>query len=198
MSPKPRSIVGRYLRKKVAEAVAFHGWGMDAKDMRMPGPEFTDAKPIPPEDVEGAVDYLEEVRPGLLVAYSRGGAVAMLALRETSAKPKVIWVAPAWRRGWAKTRPPAGAKGVILHGDKDKSVPLQHSCQLSEETGMPLRVVPGRGHVNILKDKTNPNAGVPVPRDRVRECVQELPDWGTSGKASPDEIEQQIEFAESL
>lgn len=175
----------------------FHGWKMSPESMRLPGPDFTDDKPVPPEDIEEAVEYLEEVRPGLLVAYSRGAAVAMLALQESSVKPRVIWVAPAWRRGWARTRP-SQLKGVILHGDRDKSVPLQHSCDLAEKTGLPLRVVPDRNHVNILKDKTNPNAGVMVPREKVQECSQNLPDWGTSGLGSAEEIEAQQEFTRSL
>jgi len=199
MRRKISGLAERYLRRKVAEAVAFHGYGMDARDMRMPGPEFTDQRPVPPEDVEEAIEYLEEVRPGLLVAYSRGGAVAMLALRESGVKPKVIWVAPAWKRGWARVRPPSGVRGVVIHGDQDNSVPLQHSCQLADETGMELRVVPDRSHVSILKHKTSPGAGVLVPEDKVRECVRELPDWGSgSGKGSPDEVAQQQEFTRSL
>ena len=196
---KISGLAERYLRRKLAEAAAFHGYGMDARDMRMPGPEFTDQRPVPREDVEQAIEYLEEVRPGLLVAYSRGAAVAMLALRESGVKPKVVWLAPAWKRGWAKARPPSGAGGVILHGDKDNSVPLQHSCQLAEETGMDLRVVPDRSHVSILKNKSSPGAGVLVPRDRVRDCVNELPDWGSgSGKGSPEEVAEQQDFARSL
>lgn len=187
------------MRRRMAKAIAFHGWGMDAQDMRMPGPEFTDKRPIPPEDVEDAISYLEEVRPGVLVAYSRGGAVAMLALRESGSSPKVIWVAPAWRRGWAKVAPPPGAKGVVIHGDKDNSVPLQHSCDLANQTGMPLRVVPDRSHVSILKDKTNPGAGVGVPPDKIRECVDTMPDWGAgSGKGTTEDIEAQREFVRSL
>jgi len=170
---------------------------MTPEAMRMDGPQFTDQKPIPPEDIEAAADYLEEVRPGLLVAYSRGGAVAMLSIRKSGVRPKVIWVAPAWRRGWATATPPS-VSGVILHGDQDNSVPLQHSCELADRTGLPLRVIPGRNHVNILKDKTNPSAGIAVPADRVRECARSLPDWGTSGKGSADEVARQEEFARSL
>jgi len=187
----------RHTRRVVARAVAFHGWKMSPEKMRMPGPQFTDRKPIPPEDVEEAIDYLEEVRPGVLVAYSRGGAVAMLALQEAGVRPKVLWVAPAWRRGWARGKPPAG-NGVILHGDRDDSVPLQHSCELSKATGNPLRVVPDRSHVSILKDKTNPNAGIPVPREKVQECIETLPDWGTSGKGSREDVELQQAFTRSL
>lgn len=175
----------------------FHGWGMTPEAMRLDGPQFTDQKPIPAEDVVEAADYLKEVRPGLLVAYSRGGAVAMLAIRESGVRPKVIWVAPAWRRGWARVEPPS-VNGVILHGDMDNAVPLQHSCELAERTGLPLRVIPGRNHVNILNNKTNPSAGIAVPADKVRECAQTLPDWGTSGRGSADDVARQEEFARSL
>jgi hypothetical protein len=112
-------------------------------------------------------------------------------------RPKVIWVAPAWKRGWATVTPPS-VSGVILHGDQDNAVPLQHSCQLADRTGLPLRVIPGRNHINILKDKSNPSAGVPVPSDRVRECIDTLPDWGSSAKGSPDDVAKQEEFVRSL
>jgi hypothetical protein len=194
VNPNPTRVAYRFIE---AMAVGFHGWRMSPESMRMPGPHFTDKKPIPAEDIIEAVDYLEEARPGVLVAYSRGAAVAMLALKELGAKPKVIWVAPAWRRGWGKAPPPL-TDGVILHGDQDSSVPLQHSCDLAEQSGLPLRVLPGRNHVNILKDKTNPGAGIPVPPAKVQECSEELPDWGTSGQGSPDDIEEQQAFTRSL
>ena len=187
----------RHTRRVVARAVAFHGWKMSPEKMRMPGPHFTDRKPIPLEDVEEAIDYLEEARPGVLVAYSRGGAVAMLALQEADVRPKVLWVAPAWRRGWARGKPPAG-NGVILHGDRDDAVPLQHSCELSKATGNPSGSCPIGSHVSILKDKTNPNAGIPVPREKVQECIETLPDWGTSGKGSREDVERQQAFTRSL
>ena len=185
-------------RWREARPSGFHGWKMTPESMRMPGPEFSDKKPIPEEDVDEAVDYLEEVHPGVLVAYSRGGAVAMLALREyKGAKPRVIYVAPAWQRGWARVHPP-NTSGVILHGDKDNAVPLQHSCELADETGLPLRVVEDRNHVTILKDKENPNAGKLVPRPMVQECVKTMPDWGQSGRGAPDEVKQQEEFYDRL
>jgi hypothetical protein len=188
--------VGRLIR--ASGQAGFHGYGMSPESMRMDGPQFTDQRPIPHADVEEAVEYLEEVRPGLLVAYSRGGAVAMLALKESDVHPKIIYVAPAWRRGWTNVRPPHGS-GVILHGDSDNSVPLQHSCDLSQQTGMPLHVVPDRNHISILKDKSNPGAGVSVPPAKVRECANTLPDWGSgSAKGSPEEVAQQQEFIRSL
>jgi len=183
---------------KVGKAVGFHGWKMSPESMRLPGPQFTDKKPIPAEDIEEAVEYLDEVKPGVLVGYSRGGAITMLALRKhRGAKPKVIYVAPAWLRGWAHAQPPH-TQGVILHGDKDKHVPLEHSCELAKDTGMPLRVVEDRNHITILKDKLNPNAGKPVPRSMLDDCVNKLPDWGTSGVGTPEQVKQQQEFADRL
>jgi len=190
-------VAHRYLARRVAEAVAFHGYGMSPESMRMPGPQFTDQKPVPPEDIEAAVDYLEETRPGVLVAYSRGAAVAMVALGEAGVRPRVLWVAPAWRRGWANARPPH-VNGTIIHGDRDDAVPLQHSCDLALRTGNPLHVVPDRNHVSILKDKTNPSAGTVVPKSRLRECADTLPDWGTGGRGSPDDVARQVEFTKSL
>lgn len=182
----------------LAETVGFHGYGMSPSQMRLPGPQFSDAKPIPSGDVEEAVEYLEETTPGLLVGYSRGGAVVMLALKQVDGKkPKVIYVAPAWRRGWATTSPPS-TQGEILHGDEDDKVPLQHSCDLAQRTGMPLHVFPGRNHVSILKDKLNTGGGKRVPTDKLRECVQTMPDWGTGGSGSRNEVAEQVSFVEKL
>ncbi|NDJ14433.1 MAG: hypothetical protein EBY17_25105 [Acidobacteriia bacterium] len=170
---------------------------MSPKSMRMDGPQFSDQRPIPQSDVDTAVEWLETDRPDTLVAYSRGGAVAMLALEQAAAHPKVVYVAPAWQRGWANVHP-HGTSGVILHGDEDARVPLQDSCELAAATGMPLRVVPDRNHVSILKDKENPGAGIPVPRNKIRECANTLPDWGSSGTGSKEQIEQQRAFVRAL
>ena len=183
---------------KVGRTVGFHGHRMTPEQMKLPGPQFTDQKPIPPRDVEEALKYLKEESPGVLVGYSRGGGLAMLALKGMSGnKPRVIYVAPAWRRGWTDITSPPSSSGVIVHGDKDDVVPLQHSCDLSKRTGLPLQVVPGRNHVTILKDKLNPGAGKPVSKEMIQECVKSLPDWG-SGEGSQKDLEKQIEFSQRL
>lgn len=194
MTPSPIKVAKRYL---IAKSIGFHGRGMTPESLRMEGPQFSDQKPIPHSDVESAVEWLETEKPGLLVAYSRGGAVAMLALEQAHARPKVIYVAPAWQRGWAKIHP-HGTSGVILHGDGDAQIPMRHSCELAAATGIPLRVVPNRDHISILKDKENPSAGIPVPQNKIRECVNTLPDWGPSGTGSKEQVEQQRAFVRSL
>jgi hypothetical protein len=187
----------RVARRFYANTIGFHGWKMSPDTMRLEGPHFSDQKPIPESDVQEAVEWLETEDPNTLVAYSRGGAVAMIALREADSNPRVIYVAPAWRRGWANISSPPKTTGDVIHGDEDAAVPLQHSCDLAQRTGMPLHVFPGRNHVNILKDKLNPGSGIKMPPQKIKECVDSCPDWGT-GQASPADLEEQKRFVQNI
>ena len=82
---------------------AFHGYGMNPVNMRVPScdkgenpsdpdqqwetgeegcPKFTDDRDINSshEDAQEAIQFISNVRPQKLIAYSRGGAMASLAL----------------------------------------------------------------------------------------------------------------------
>ena len=169
---------------------AFHGVGMEPEDMRVSAcdppagseehgwadeqwstddkgkgcPDFSHDKGIGSDhpDIKQAVEYLDNIMGSgdKLIAYSRGGAVALAALSISKTKPFVIFVAPAWRRGWVTgIENPTYSNGIIIHGTADEFVPLWHSADLALRTGMPLYVFKGMKHVNILKHKNNPESG---------------------------------------
>jgi len=175
------------------ETAAFHGFKMNPTQMRVPQcdevpddnqwetgeegcPQFTNDREISHnhEDVVEAINFLDNVQPDHLIAYSRGGAVALAALMYARHQPKVTFVAPAWKRGWVNgIENPTFTNGVIIHGTEDEFVPLWHSAELSLRTGMPLYVFPGRKHVNILKDKGNPEAGRELTQEEKETLVNE-------------------------
>ena len=122
-------------------------------------PQFTNDRGInhDHEDIIEAIEFLNNVKPEHLIAYSRGGAVALAALSKSTHQPRVTFVAPAWKRGWVNDiENPTFSNGVIIHGTADEFVPLWHSAELSLRTGMPLYVFEGAKHVNILKYKNSP------------------------------------------
>ena len=126
------------------------------------------------EDIIEAIDFLNNVKPEKLIAYSRGGAVALAALSKSTHQPRVTFVAPAWKRGWVNgIENPTFSDGVIIHGTADEAVPLWHSAELSLRTGMPLYVFEGAKHVNILKYKSNPESGVELSQEQKERLVNE-------------------------
>ena len=162
------------------ETAAFHGAGMKSTQMRVSPqcdtvpdddqwqaeeegcPQFSDEKGISADhpDIVEAIEFLNNVRPEHLIAYSRGGAVALLALANSQHSPSVTFVAPAWKRGWVNgIESPSYSNGIIIHGTADEKVPLSHSAELSLRTGMELYVFDGRGHIDILKHKNDPQSG---------------------------------------
>jgi alpha-beta hydrolase superfamily lysophospholipase len=125
-------------------------------------PQFSDEKGISADhpDIIEAIEFLNNTRPEHLIAYSRGAAVALLALASSQHSPSVTFVAPAWKRGWVEgIESPSYPNGVIIHGTADDKVPLSHSVELSMMTGMELYVFDGRGHIDILKHKNDPQSG---------------------------------------
>jgi hypothetical protein len=184
-------------REYLEEApAAFHGYKMDPTQMRVSPqcdsppndnqweageegcPQFTNDRGINDnhEDIVEAIDFLNNVKPEHLIAYSRGGAIALAALSKSSHQPKITFVAPAWKRGWVSgIENPTFSDGIIIHGTADEAVPLWHSAELSLRTGMPLYVFDGAKHVNILKYKNNPESGVEISQEQKERLVNEAP-----------------------
>ena len=189
-------------RKFLAEeTAAFHGYNMEPEEMRVSNcdppagaeehgysdhqwnagdkgcPDFSHDKGIGLDhpDIKQAVEFLNKIQPSELIAYSRGGAVALAALSlPDTYKPHVIFVAPAWKRGWVNgIENPTFNNGVIIHGTADEFVPLWHSAELSLKTGMPLYVFPGKKHINILKHKNEPELGRELTQEEKETLVNE-------------------------
>jgi hypothetical protein len=198
---------------------AFHGFGMKPKDMRVDTcnvewtnpdqdtgcPAFSDSSKISKEDIEKAILYLNEETPKTLIAYSRGGAILLQALSMGAKKPDTVYlVAPAWNRQWptiSLTGSEISGEGAIIHGGSDNIVPLKHSVILAKESGMPLYVFPELNHVSILKNKENPTSGKWIKDVRSAKAfhiMSVLPDWGSTGKATDEELKIQEDFVKTV
>jgi hypothetical protein len=122
------------------------------------------------------------------------------ALSMGAKRPSTVYlVAPAWNRQWPTvglSGSEVSGNGSIMHGGSDNIVPLKHSVLLSKNSGMPLYVFPGMNHVNILKNKEAPTSGIQIPD--LGSALEILPDWGESGKATQEELQQQEEFVNAL
>ena len=182
-------------RKFINEGdAAFHGWKMKPTQMRVSPqcdtppndnqwetgeegcPQFTNDKGIDydHEDIVEAIEFLDNIRPEKLIAFSRGGAIALAALSKSSHNPKVTFVAPAWKRGWVNDMDnPSYSNGVIIHGTEDVTIPIWHSAELSLRTGMPLFIFENTNHISILKHKNNPESGLELTQEQKERLVRE-------------------------
>lgn len=200
--------------------VAFHGYLMDPKDMKLTDceiewssgktegcPNFSDEPKITPEDERIATEYLNQDLDSdgqkdieTLIAYSRGGAILMQSVAKGATLPKILYmVAPAWLRAWPTIELMGdeikGAKGYIIHGGKDDKVPLIHSVILSQKSGLPLYVFPERNHINILKHKDDISGGIEVKNHD--ELLKVLPDWG-KGSSTPEQVDMQYQISSGI
>jgi hypothetical protein len=91
---------------------------------------------LPDEDFNEAVRIaqaeFDQQRPQVIVASSRGGAVAM---NINNGDAKLVLLCPAWRRwGTAKAVKPGT---VILHSRADEVIPFADSEELVKKNGLP-------------------------------------------------------------
>jgi len=144
-------------------------------------PQFSHTPIVGRDDVELAVRFLNDRKPTNLVAYSRGGAVAYLAMKDPNLKhrPNVYYVAAAWKKSGI---PPAGAHtgGYIIHGTHDVRIPLKDSFELSILTGLPIAIFQRFSHLaDILGVGQNPEkADVILTAQQASNLpYDELPQW---------------------
>ncbi|MGA0233743.1 MAG: hypothetical protein ACO3MB_12830, partial [Saprospiraceae bacterium] len=192
---------------------AFHGNGMTPQEMRTGTCSVTWENPdqdtgcpqfsfkggkISKETQQLAMRYLDTEDVKTLIAFSAGGPLLMQALTAGARRPDQInFVAPAWKKHWVSgpiNPKDSAGKGFIVHGTDDIAVPIAHSIDLSLQTGMPLYIFPGKGHINILKHKMSPAGGKLVKGDMLKTALHQLPDWGDSEGTKEDTIRQQKWF----
>ena len=144
-------------------------------------PQFDSSAKVTQEDVDKAVRFLNDRKPRNLIAYSRGGSVAYLALQDSRLqhKPNVYYVAPGWKKdGKLPAGPHAG--GIIVHGTHDVRIPLKHSIELSIATGLPLAIFPQYGHLgDILEVAQTPHLAETIVNPTQLESLplDTLPEW---------------------
>ena len=194
----------KYIRHIINEEThAFHGYKFGPDKMNLRGPRFSDEEHITDEDIESAVDWLEEENPDELVAFSRGAAVLDQMISDepqiASKVPPVTYVSPAALRKWTSApvpKLPTGSK--VVHSDGDDIVPLKHACAIADKAGTPLGVAKGKGdgkdHVRALKRRNSPDY-----RLDTKKCLDsDLPDWGSEGTATDDELQLQMDISRKL
>ena len=192
---------------------AFHGKGMKPTQMRVPQcdtppddsqwqageegcPQFSHEYGVglDSEDIIQAVEFINNVKPSHLFAYSRGGAMAIGAFNKgVKHAPEITFIAPAWKRGFVNgLDPKINVRGVIIHGTVDEFVPLRQSFELSALTGLPLYVSPKADHGgSILKHKSDPTGGALVSKDVLQTGLKLVSDWGSAKNGTAEEVEKQ-------
>ncbi len=116
-----------------------HGYGSDPNGLRpmyleehgyqvshpaLPDGDF-------PVSVRIAQSAFDESAPDVIVGSSRGGAVAM---NFDSRDVPLVLIAPAWKK-WGEAVK-AKPRTLILHSENDQVVPIEHSRELLENSGL--------------------------------------------------------------
>ena len=124
--------------------------GYEVMNPHLPDESFNDSVKI-------AEDFIKSHSPDIIVASSRGGAVA-LAAADPKTKSKMILICPAWKRFGVE--PPDSLKdATILHASSDDIVSHQDSKILSEMLCAKL-ITCGTNHRMIDKEALNTLEGV--------------------------------------
>ena len=104
------------------------------------------------DDMRVVISHARTINPGLplwLSGFSFGGAVALAAGIEADCK-ELILVAPSIKRlaQWHVAPPDAGLpeSTLIIHGERDETVPLADSIEWARPREVPVMLVPGADH----------------------------------------------------
>ena len=104
------------------------------------------------DDMLAVIAHARAAHPALplwIGGFSFGGAVALAAAGQASAE-ELILVAPSlkrlaqWQSTVAETSPPANT--LVIHGERDETVPLADSIEWARSREIPVTVVPGADH----------------------------------------------------
>ena len=104
------------------------------------------------EDMLKVIEHACALNPGLplwLCGFSFGGVVTLAASEQVNAS-EMILIAPAFQRLAHWQNAPAGGavpeSTLIIHGEKDETVPLTDSLDWARPRDIPVAVVPGADH----------------------------------------------------
>ena len=108
-------------------------------------------------DLLTVIAYAQSLHPNLplwLAGFSFGGAVTLAASEQVTAAEMVL-VAPAFQRlsTWANAQAGGNAPEttIIIHGEKDETVPLTDSLDWARPRNIPVVVVPDADHFFHLR-----------------------------------------------
>jgi alpha/beta superfamily hydrolase len=113
-----------------------------------------------------AQEEFDKHRPDVIVASSRGGAIAM-ALK-TDRVPLVL-LCPAWKRWGSVHVVPANT--TILHSRNDEVIPFADSEQLATASGLPRTALIETGHDHRLADPDSLRAMLNACLRAAKSCV---------------------------
>jgi alpha-beta hydrolase superfamily lysophospholipase len=99
------------------------------------------------ESVRIAQAAIDQDQPDVVVGSSRGGAVAMNIDVKRAA---LVLLCPAWKKWGRATTVKPGT--VILHSEADDVVPIAHSRELVDRSGLPGKALIIVGHDHRLAD----------------------------------------------
>jgi len=192
--------------KRLKENIGIHGAGMDKFDLMrtlgLMGPALHKGGPVELDEVikvaKAINDALADPDDDNIVAYSRGAAILAQAVRlkMVDELPPVVMLAPAIYRGWTTAPSPKLPFGsYVLIGERDDRVSIKQACRAGVDSGVPVWVVPGLSHTGVLYTHGE------ITRDAYKiDAARYLsdrstPDWGTSPRATREELQRQVEMA---
>ena len=199
------TLIRSLIRKIIKESVlGLHGAGMSSKDLESRlgygGIDLNKSGPVTDEEADAIAKKVAEEKPERIYAYSRGAAALSKAATDDDMPglPPITYVAPAALRGWTDAPVPGVPGGsVTIIGDKDDKVPIKQACKIAQQAGTPLYVYPGKSHVSILY--THGEVGGDSFEIDPAQCAadSELPDWGSGGTGSKEDVEKQQKLAKN-
>jgi hypothetical protein len=149
--------------------------------------------------IEIQAKEIRAFQPEIVVGSSWGGGIAvMCAARGLFSCPQLL-LAPSlqlmvehleegdgpWLNVWDENvSAETTRRSLIVHGDQDDMVPLDHSRRLADRTGIPLEVVSGGDH-SLNAALVDSPAG-PGRNDRLRELVTRVASFEAEGRKLPE------------
>jgi len=199
-------ITEQQLRQLIYEElfVGIHGAGMDSIDLSQRlgygGIALQQSGRVTKFEADHLAKQIAKKRPDKIFAYSRGCAAfneAMLDDDMPKNLPPVVYVAPAFFRGWSDDNiQPLPAGSIVMIGAKDRNVSLVQASHVAETTGAALWVNFKYSHRSILYSRGKLDEFTQVrPSDISTE--NGFPDWG-KGVARTRDLDQQFQALQRL
>lgn len=199
-------ITERQLRRLIYEelAIGLHGAGMDSADLRQRlgygGIALKKDGRVTKSEADHLANQIAQKKPDKIFAYSRGCAAFNEALMDGDMPanlPPVVYVAPAFFRGWSDDNIqslPAGS--IVMIGAKDRNVSLVQASHVAKITGATLWVNFKYSHRSILYSRGKLDEFTQVRPEDI-SVENGFPNWRT-GVATLQDLDQQLQALQKL